>query len=211
MARRWRIRHKLMLGLATAIGILALLVGGTLNGMWSYYVTMKSIKYKLDELEKADVLKLRVSVLTLPDHTDDGLATLDDFKKRVPPAEDALTKFEEAFQDTLRRELTADDGAQLGGIIKALYERFSALQELCAEAEKKIKDGDGGEPDKAFTPWRTKIRDLAKDLERTSGDLRGGVREDLTERIARSIDVSSLRVRKQALKVMGLESYEAAR
>src|SRR5205085_11391933 len=33
VARRWQIRHKLMLGLATAIGILALLVAGTLNGL----------------------------------------------------------------------------------------------------------------------------------------------------------------------------------
>ena len=54
MARRWRIRHKLMLGLATAIAILALLVAGTLNGLWSYYVTIKAIESKLGELDEAE-------------------------------------------------------------------------------------------------------------------------------------------------------------
>ena len=53
MARRWRIRHKLMLGLATAVGIHALLLAGTLNGLWSYYVTMKSLESKLAELSES--------------------------------------------------------------------------------------------------------------------------------------------------------------
>src|SRR3954447_21915074 len=67
VARRWRIRHKLMLGLATAIAILAMLLAGTLNGLWSYYITVKSIESKLKELDKAEDLKEAISKLTLSD------------------------------------------------------------------------------------------------------------------------------------------------
>jgi len=35
VAFRWRIRHKLMLGLGLVVGIIALLLGGTLLGLLS--------------------------------------------------------------------------------------------------------------------------------------------------------------------------------
>ena len=41
MASQWRIRHKLMLGLVLVVGIMALLLGGTLRGLWSYFGTVK--------------------------------------------------------------------------------------------------------------------------------------------------------------------------
>ena len=63
MARRWRIRHKLMLGLATAIAILAVLLAVTLNGLWSFYVTTKGIECKLTELDEAENLKKIVDEL----------------------------------------------------------------------------------------------------------------------------------------------------
>src|SRR3954454_21416618 len=65
VARRWRIRHKLMLGLATAIAILAMLLAGPLSGLWSYKVTMKSIKSRLAELREAENLKSAVHELNL--------------------------------------------------------------------------------------------------------------------------------------------------
>src|SRR5690349_2204712 len=36
VASQWRIRHKLMLGLGLVVAIMALLVGGTLRGLWPY-------------------------------------------------------------------------------------------------------------------------------------------------------------------------------
>ncbi len=44
MASRWRIRHKLMLGLGLVVATIVLLLGGTIFGMWSYYLDMKNLR-----------------------------------------------------------------------------------------------------------------------------------------------------------------------
>ncbi len=61
MASQWRIRHKLMLGLGLVVGIMALLLGGTLRGLWSYYLTLNSIRSLLTELKAAQELKEAVA------------------------------------------------------------------------------------------------------------------------------------------------------
>ncbi len=67
MSSSWRIRHKLMLGLVLAVGVLALLLCGTLRGLWSYYLTTDSIRGKLKELKAAEDFKECVTQLTSPD------------------------------------------------------------------------------------------------------------------------------------------------
>ena len=49
MARR-RLRHKLMLGLALVAGSVGILAGGTIYGIYSYYVSGKTTTRKLEEL-----------------------------------------------------------------------------------------------------------------------------------------------------------------
>ena len=60
MPSRWRIRHKLLLGVALVVAVLALLLGGTLRGLWSYYVTTNTIRAKLHELSAAEELNAAV-------------------------------------------------------------------------------------------------------------------------------------------------------
>ena len=61
MASHWRIRHKLLLGLGLTVAVLALLVGGTLRGLWSYYLTLNSIRSLLTELKAAQEFKEAVA------------------------------------------------------------------------------------------------------------------------------------------------------
>jgi two-component system, NtrC family, sensor kinase len=61
VASPWRIRHKLMLGLGLVVGIMALLLGGTLRGLWSYYLTLNSIRSLLTELKAAQEFKESVA------------------------------------------------------------------------------------------------------------------------------------------------------
>ena len=80
MASQWRIRHKLMLGLVLVVGIMALLLGGTLRGLWSYYMTMNGIKAATNELKHAEDLKATITnlrLLLLPDEPLQGQALLD--------------------------------------------------------------------------------------------------------------------------------------
>ena len=64
VAPRWRIRHKLLLGVCLVCGALALLLAGTLRGLYSYYLTMNSIRSKQAELKVAEDFKKSVYDLT---------------------------------------------------------------------------------------------------------------------------------------------------
>src|SRR4051812_22307186 len=81
VAARWRIRHKLMLGLGLVVLIMALVLGGTLRGLYSYYLTMNSIRSRTVEQEKAEELHAAVAQLVAP-HT---LALLERHPGQVKP------------------------------------------------------------------------------------------------------------------------------
>jgi len=51
VARPWRLRHKLVLGLALVVGSVVLLLGGALFGQSSYLDTMQVTQRKLDEMQ----------------------------------------------------------------------------------------------------------------------------------------------------------------
>src|SRR5262245_57579093 len=57
VACKWRIRHKLMLGIGLVVGIMAFLLVGTLQGLFAYRDTMRSIDSKLEELIAANDIR----------------------------------------------------------------------------------------------------------------------------------------------------------
>jgi two-component system NtrC family sensor kinase len=60
VASRWRIRHKLMLGLGLVVTTMVLLVGGTVRGLVSYYLDMVNLRLKTSQLRKAEDVKAAV-------------------------------------------------------------------------------------------------------------------------------------------------------
>lgn len=191
MARRWRIRHKLFLGLAAAIAILGLLLAGTLNGLWSYYVTMKGIESKLGELDEAEKLKSAVAALQLPSGQPRGLPRSSPHEalylldKKARAADRRLTEFEDAFKDTLRRKLSTDDGSMVAGQIEELRQQLSRLSGLCQQQLDGGATMGGGAPP-IPAPVRNQIEGVIQELEQTSRDLRSVVREGLRSRINHS-------------------------
>jgi signal transduction histidine kinase len=69
VARRWRLRNKLLLGLGLVVGCVGALIAGTAYGLSSYMGTMKTTDSKLAELLLLDELK-PVSVAILVEPTD---------------------------------------------------------------------------------------------------------------------------------------------
>ena len=63
MAGRWRIRHKLLLGLGLVVGVMTLLLAGTIEGLWSYRISMNSVESKLNELHSAQDFKVAILLL----------------------------------------------------------------------------------------------------------------------------------------------------
>jgi signal transduction histidine kinase len=60
VASHWRIRHKLLLGPVLVVIVMALLLLGTLRGLWSYWTTTNSIRDRLAELVAAEEVKSAV-------------------------------------------------------------------------------------------------------------------------------------------------------
>src|SRR4051812_7340068 len=67
VARRWRLRNKLLLGLGLMVGCVGALIAGTAYGLSSYMRTMKTTDSKLNELLLLDELKpVAVAILVEP-------------------------------------------------------------------------------------------------------------------------------------------------
>ena len=134
MACRWRIRHKLMLGLGLVIGIMGLLLAGTLNGLALYRATTKSIDSKLAELkaaeELASALHLRVDSQT--DSNDQPR----ELEKKIDNAKQKLAAYVEKLADTLTHRRDPERGQDEIALIQALEERFKTLQKAVDQAAK---------------------------------------------------------------------------
>ena len=57
MARPWRLRHKLFLGLGLVVGSIALLLGGAVFGLLSYVEAGRIVDHKLHQLQVTVVLR----------------------------------------------------------------------------------------------------------------------------------------------------------
>jgi signal transduction histidine kinase len=78
-----------MLGLGLVVTTMALLLGGTLFGLWSYYLDMNSLRSKTTQLQLAEEIKGAVSNLTQLVATDDAVRTKEprEGKPPRPPSE----------------------------------------------------------------------------------------------------------------------------
>src|SRR4029079_17418257 len=66
VALRWRIRHKLLLGLGVVVGIIALLLLGTLQGLAAFNSSVKTADSKLMELNALDNFMIALAALSAP-------------------------------------------------------------------------------------------------------------------------------------------------
>ncbi|VTS04013.1 sensor histidine kinase [Tuwongella immobilis] len=115
MARHWRLRHKLLVGLGLVIASIGLLLVGTIHGLTSYVGTMNTTDSKLVELVWSERLRIAISNLgspirrdthELPDHrTASEIATLRD---RLNEAKGVFTGYRDQFQETLKRKRDPD-------------------------------------------------------------------------------------------------------
>src|SRR5260370_20184734 len=106
-----------MLGLCLVIGLIALLIGGTLYGLRFEMRTMKSIESKMLEQLTAWELGEKIDALPHSDRKAPSGEELEQLKARISKARTALDKYEKQLQETLPRRRDPDKG-------------FSALRKL---------------------------------------------------------------------------------
>jgi signal transduction histidine kinase len=111
VARRWRIRHKMMLGLILVVGIMALLLAGTLKGLLSYRSTMKTINSRLHELKAAQQFQESIDELTgLVEGDPPPKINTEAILTRVALAQEALGGYKTQLAETMARGRDTDNG-----------------------------------------------------------------------------------------------------
>jgi signal transduction histidine kinase len=177
VACKWRIRHKLMLGIGLVVGIMAFLLVGTLQGLFAYRDTMRSIDSKLEELIAANDIRASLEGLVARP----GSAELN-----VNKAREALEAYRQRLKATIDAHRDAGRGYNEKGKVDALSAGFIKLDEAVWAATEPRVDGPG-------RPDLQQPVDAAKaSLLRTAGDLIGDINFGLHERIAASKKQNSI-------------------
>jgi signal transduction histidine kinase len=183
MAVRWRIRHKLLLGLGVVVGIIALLLLGTLQGLAAFTETVKTADSKIVELHLAENLKrATVALLQLKS---DANQTTDEEEQRVraqlAAAREALAAYEPRYYESGARERDLLHGGHEAHLINDLKIAFAVLDDAIAafRAPSVLRPGEGG--GLLFSPA---VQQGITKLDNLSGQLRTNIAEDLFERIA---------------------------
>src|SRR4051812_18264067 len=84
VAGQWRIRHKLLLGLGLVVGVMAVLLAGTVLGLLSYRNTANIMESKVRELDGVQKFKEAITALARGEVVP-GTKSADD----IPPNERA--------------------------------------------------------------------------------------------------------------------------
>ncbi len=178
MTFRWRIRHKLLLGLAMVVSTIVLLLAGTLFGLASFRNTFKSIDRKHTEFKSANTLRTAVTELRISAADTDNLPR---FEEKVEAARKCLSKYKDELDLTLTNGRDPELGQEESSYIKLLGQFLDQLtitarhvfeQPVVASMEAKA-------PSPLDHPA---IKDLLTKLCRTSDDLVSVITEHLNNR-----------------------------
>jgi two-component system NtrC family sensor kinase len=137
VAKRWRIRHKLLLGLGLVLCSFALVLAGAVHGLTSYMDTMKTLdcKYSENVLEKEFKQSARNLLGTI-----DGGASLDEeetqLRTRLTICRSNLAAYETQLDDTISRGRDPDMGVHEKTLIKDINAAFTQFEQGIATAKK---------------------------------------------------------------------------
>jgi two-component system NtrC family sensor kinase len=179
VARPWRIRHKLMLGLGLVVGIIALLLAGTFFGLLSYMAAMKTITAKLMEMSKVDELKEAMEKLAAHDQVKEAREEEPLLRGRWQDVNTALEAYDKQLQETLQKGRDPDHGEKEMMFIQALRIRLGELDKAITTFT-----GPSSGP-RALTKLREQkeIDDLIKSLVQANSDLKQVIYQDQFRRI----------------------------
>ncbi len=179
MAWQWRIRHKLMLGLCLVIGLMGLLLGGTLKGLLFYMRTMQTIESKMLEERKAWDFEEKVDALPVEDLNTTGADELNVLKVKVVGARGALDDYEKQLQDTLNLKRDPDKGFSESGKLAKLRELFKKLDDVLEQAHQPT--AVSRETERLI--GRPDVRAAIKQLVDASKDLRIAIHDTMKSRL----------------------------
>jgi signal transduction histidine kinase len=178
VAFRWRIRHKLMLGLGLVVVIITVLLGGALYGLWSYRATMQSIQSKLIEQSAAQQVRARIQSFSDLKYETSDQSPIFRLLDKITDAEKAIRAYELKLQETITRGRDPDNGYEETNQLQALNNKLAALKASATAMKDKGHDwGPNGSQAVFDFP---QIKELAD----TSDDLLDAINRDVARRIS---------------------------
>ena len=182
MAGKWRIRHKLILGMALVLAVMALLLVGTLNGLFTYRATMRMFDKKLPELKKAQALQEQIRFLK--ERPNDGSQQLRHLDLNLKQARAALEEYRDQLQESIERN--PDQGHEEKQMAEAIEHGFDRLERRLRDAMQPsvAPFRDTVDPVAEGTPLRKEIDDVLG----ASSDLVNILNAELSKRVTDSRD-----------------------
>src|SRR5262245_32917884 len=181
VASRWRIRHKLLLGLGLVVVLMATLLVGTTRGLWSYYLTTNSIRARLAELVAAEEIKAAVFELVAPENVAHVLmGNPQGLPDEIKKARDALDLYVDQLDECRDPRRGLYEKEQVDSIKKHLGDLEQAIERrLARPTASSLGTADIVKRDHlaALAPFTNQLRlDVL--------DLRNVIKDDLSERLA---------------------------
>jgi signal transduction histidine kinase len=134
VALRWRIRHKLLLGLGVVVGINAILLGGSLQGLAAFTATVRTADSKLVELNTAEELFHCVQNLRRP--ADHGLPLADAVERirdQIDTARKYLSTYARQLDESTDKGRSFDDSDHAKGLVAGLRLHLDELDRALTE------------------------------------------------------------------------------
>jgi signal transduction histidine kinase len=135
VSRPWLLRHKLILGLALVVASVAILLGGALLGLSSYFRTMDTTQRKIDEMQVVVQLRDHIHKLgeTRPVETPGTTAIEADRNQiaaELAKARETLALYRATLtNETLRRGLDPEGGQDELALVARIDQSFNRLEE----------------------------------------------------------------------------------
>ena len=181
MAIRWRIRHKLIFAFCLTAGIITLLLGGTLQGLWSYYLTMNSIRGNVAELKTAEELKTALAKMTAPGDLGKLLDEPEKLHRDISLALKKILEYEVFLRDSQTFLVLKNEDAHEKEVLAGLRSDLNAFQTLAEKFHEPRVTGPGDKLSQH--PILEPLRILIAKIEKESTLLRDKIHDDLDHSI----------------------------
>jgi signal transduction histidine kinase len=183
VARRFRIRHKLLIGFGTVAGVMLLLLGGTLYGLTANRETLRAMDSKHQERQAVQLLREQVDkLLALKEGENGPLPNPNDLLQRTLAVQAMLKHYENYLQDTVLRHRDADNGTEERALVAILRDQLAALEAYARGRNEEVRMGSS--PGKVA--WPPQLAEPFRKLDQTTANLAAVIDTELSYHYAQS-------------------------
>jgi two-component system, NtrC family, sensor kinase len=183
VARRFRIRHKLLIGFGLVTVVMALLLVGTLYGLTANRETLRAMDSKHQERQAVQFLREQVDhLLTLKEDDNGPLPNPNELLKRTAAVQAMLKHYENYLQDTVLHHRDADNGYEERALAAKIRDQLAKLETQARRPPRMVAtEGVFKNPS-----WPTELTEPLRTLDQATTDLSSVIDTDLGRHYSQS-------------------------